>query len=411
MSRPGIVLVSKFVMADSKEYQDYINYIDRDEAKVKQQLNFKRDHEDDFQIFHHYMEYMGDEEKQGELFTQHHNKLDDKQKKEMKQQFQLGQKRGSPMWQDVLSFDNAFLEEQGLYNSKTKQLDERRMKNIVRGAVKEMLQAEKMNDTTVWAAAIHHNTDNIHVHIAMIEPKPTRETVRFYDEENDMWVEQFRGNRKQNSLNKMKSKVANQMLDRSKEYNRIDALIRGAVHSKKEQRMNLTTFKRTKKLYMQALTHLPKDLRQWRYGYESVNDARPYIDEMVSIYLETNHATEMQELNQLLDEQVEISKRLYGEDSKHEAYKQTKLNDLKKRMGNAVLTEMREQIKEDRAKRFYQQKQGRPYSNFTYIPYAWERKLNINYSLMRLNNSLRKTYHDYKRERNIEEFDRMMEEK
>ncbi|WP_367946640.1 hypothetical protein [Virgibacillus dokdonensis] len=32
---------------------------------------------------------------------------------------------------------------------------------------------------------------------------------------------------------------------------------------------------------MQALTHLPKDLRQWRYGYESVNDARPYIDEMV----------------------------------------------------------------------------------------------------------------------------------
>lgn len=329
----------------------------------------------------------------------------------MKQQFQLGQKKGSPMWQDVLSFDNAFLEEQGLYNSKTKQLDERRMKNIVRGAVKEMLQAEKMNDTTVWAAAIHHNTDNIHVHIAMIKPKPTRETVRFYDEENDIWVERFRGNRKQSSLNKMKSKVANQMLDRSKEYNRIDALIRGAVHSKKEQRMNLATFKRTKKLYMQALTHLPKDLRQWRYGYESVNDARPYIDEMVSIYLETNHATEMQELNQLLDEQVEISKRLYGEDSKHEAYKQTKLNDLKKRMGNAVLTEMREQIKEDRAKRFYQQKQGRPYSNFTYVPHAWERKLNINYSLMRLNNSLRKTYHNYKRERNIEEFDRMMEQK
>ncbi|WP_254843960.1 relaxase MobL [Virgibacillus dokdonensis] len=156
----------------------------------------------------------------------------------MKQQFQLGQKKGSPMWQDVLSFDNAFLEEQGLYNSKTKQLDERRMKNIVRGAVKEMLQAEKMNDTTVWAAAIHHNTDNIHVHIAMIEPKPTRETVRFYDEENDMWIEQFRGNRKQSSLNKMKSKVANQMLDRSKEYNRIDALIRGAVHSKKEQLMH-----------------------------------------------------------------------------------------------------------------------------------------------------------------------------
>ncbi|WP_280157291.1 relaxase MobL [Virgibacillus chiguensis] len=102
--------------------------------------------------------------------------------------------------------------------------------------------------------------------------------------------------------------------------------------------------------------------------YESVNDARPYIDEMVFIYLETNHATEMQELNQLLDEQVEISKQLYGEDSKHEAYKQTKLNDLKKRMGNAVLTEMREQIREDRAKRINQQKQGRKHSNFTYAP-------------------------------------------
>ncbi|WP_283159460.1 hypothetical protein [Virgibacillus pantothenticus] len=28
-------------------------------------------------------------------------------------------------------------------------------------------------------------------------------------------------------------------------------------------------------------------------NYESVNDTRPYIDEMVSIYLATNHATEM----------------------------------------------------------------------------------------------------------------------
>ncbi|WP_283159461.1 hypothetical protein [Virgibacillus pantothenticus] len=38
-------------------------------------------------------------------------------------------------------------------------------------------------------------------------------------------------------------------------------------------------------------------------------------------------------MNQLLDKQVDISRRLYGEDSKHEAYKHTKLNDLKKRMG------------------------------------------------------------------------------
>ncbi|WP_077299146.1 hypothetical protein [Virgibacillus pantothenticus] len=72
---------------------------------------------------------------------------------------------------------------------------------------------------------------------------------------------------------------------------------------------------------------------------------------------------------------------------------------------------MREQEKEERAMRFYQQMQGGQHSNITYVPYAWQRGLNINYSLMRLNKSLQKTYYDYKSERNIEEFDRMMEEK
>ena len=46
-----------------------------------------------------------------------------------KKLFELAQKNKSIMWQDVFSFDNLWLEKNGLYNSRTHELDERKIKN------------------------------------------------------------------------------------------------------------------------------------------------------------------------------------------------------------------------------------------------------------------------------------------
>ncbi|ODV56322.1 hypothetical protein BG258_10620 [Lysinibacillus fusiformis] len=95
-------------------------------------------------------------------------------------------------------------------------------------------------DSAVWSAAIHYNTDNLYVHIATVEPIPTRVKKWTMNLETGKWEEQVRAKRKQGSLDKMKSKVANLIMDRTKERNLVTDLIRGSVNLKKEKRFIYT---------------------------------------------------------------------------------------------------------------------------------------------------------------------------
>src|SRR5699024_986827 len=205
---------------------------------------------------------MDDDEKHGELFTETKDLVSNEGKKELKSKFQLAQAKGSCMWQDVISFDNDWLERQGLYHSATHEVDEEKLRDIVRGVMNTMKKSEKM-DNALWSASVHYNTDNIHIHVATVEVNPTRD----------------RGKRKQGTLDKMKSRVVNQILDRSNEYNKIDDLIRGTVHFKDEKGISFAVDERTSELFKEAMELLPRDMSQWRYGYHSIDKARPVIDE------------------------------------------------------------------------------------------------------------------------------------
>ncbi|WP_431308982.1 relaxase MobL [Halalkalibacter lacteus] len=72
---------------------NYINYLDRDEAKNK----------NDFSLYNN---YMADKEIATSLFSEHDDQLDDGKKDRMKEAFKLAQERGSILYQDVVSFDN-----------------------------------------------------------------------------------------------------------------------------------------------------------------------------------------------------------------------------------------------------------------------------------------------------------------
>ncbi len=403
---PGVVLKSRFVMPSSDEYKDFINYIDRDDAKVTE--NIIVDENDSFSVFYQYMDYMGDENKQGALFTCTEDFVNVEQKSSLKDLFQQAQENGSPLWQDVISFDNSFLQKYGLMDEKSGQVNEVKMKNVVRAAVDEMLKAENMMDSAVWSAAIHYNTDNIHVHIATVEPIPSRAKRWFMNQETGKWEEQVRAKRKQSSLDKMKSKIANLIMDRTIEQNLITDLIRGSVQMKKDNGIDLSTLRQSKRLFQKALQRLPPDRSQWRYGYQSIDEARPYIDQIVEIYLNRYYKIELTELHRLLDEEVEVMKEKYGEGSKYQNYKQTKLDDLKKRMGNAVLTEMREYQKEADHRLYELSKSKKKYQASMYRQNL-QASRELNRALNNLNYRLRKTYHDFRKERNMEEFDRMLD--
>src|SRR5699024_7367511 len=130
--------------------------------------------------------------KQGDLFPADQDYLKESKKQNIKKQYQITQQNESLMRQDVISFDNDWLEKQGMYNSENHTVDENKMRSIVRETMQTMLAAERMQQSAIWTASLHYNTDNIHVHIATVEPHPTRDVMNVFDKETNTWREEYR---------------------------------------------------------------------------------------------------------------------------------------------------------------------------------------------------------------------------
>ncbi|MDR7247238.1 putative transcriptional regulator [Priestia megaterium] len=202
---------------------------------------------------------------------------------------------------------------------------------ITRQSMKEMLKRERLDQSAIWSAAIHYNTDNIHIHVATVEPHPTRD----------------RGKRKPKTLDAMKSKVVSQILERGQEQKEINDLIRkNMVGSKKQDSSFKWRNRELKPLFLHIYNHLPEDKRQWQYSYNTLKPLRSSIDTLSEKYIQKYHAKEFEQFNKKLDQEVEVLRKAYGEGTfdkkRYERYKQNKTDELYKRMGNAFLSEMRE---------------------------------------------------------------------
>lgn len=149
---PGVVLKTKFATSNLKAYQEYVDYVDREDAKKENGAHEK--------LFTLYQDYLANPDKTSSLFTGESDGLNEQEKKKLKQVFETAQANKSIMWQDVITFHNPWLEEQGLYDSRHHTVDEKKVMDITRQAVNDMLKREKLNGSAVWSAAIHYNTDN-----------------------------------------------------------------------------------------------------------------------------------------------------------------------------------------------------------------------------------------------------------
>ena len=258
--------------------------------------------------------------------------MSENEKLDAKKLFAKAQKNRSILWQDVFSFDNKWLEKQGLYNPKTKELDEKKVKDAVRKSIEFAVEKKCIAETCIWNGAIHFNTDNIHVHVAICEPNPTIQ----------------RGKRTQKTLDIMKSKFVNELLDSRENFLDINNIIRkDIVDSKKNSKIKED--KKLKELTKNVIQNLPKDKRHWHYGYNTMNDAKKYLDEMTKYYIDTYKKDEFKELISRLDKQEDILKETYGvgQRSKFKDYKENKIDELYKRMGNAFLTEIKASMKRE----------------------------------------------------------------
>lgn len=331
MSRPGVILTKTFVSSKTtkiqKQYKDYVNYIDREEATLKER----------FMNYSSYNNYMDNPNKKGGLFTNNKDFLTDKEKSELKKRFLIAQQNNSILWQDVVSFDNEFLEKHGLYDSKTNVLDEKKLMEATRSMMRIPEEREKLSNM-LWSASFHYNTDNIHIHIAYVEMTPNIKRRKKGEEES-------RGKFKLQTVEKMKSNFVNVMLDRQKGLNKINNIIRKDIIN---ERPNDLFYKdiNMKKLMVNIYKSLPKDKKQWHYNYNTVDKKK--IDLLSDYYIEYYKTDEFKLLKQELKKEELLLKEIYGEgiQQQYKNYYKTKIDDLYTRMGNSFIKEIKEIMKE-----------------------------------------------------------------
>lgn len=323
--KAGVVLVTKFIRPKSKAYAGYIDYIDRDEA-VRNEYSDK---------WNGYADYMGNPKKTTEMFGAGSDRLSAEEKHQLKRDFISAQDRGNLMWQTVLSFDNRWLEEQGLYDSSTNTLNADKLKELTRNSMKKMLEKEGITESAVWSAAIHYNTDNIHIHIATVEPGKTQRPVRDNGEPKGVW--------KQSTLKAGKASVVNAILRQQEENRIINDLIRKNIVGGKRDKM-IAYDKDLRQAFLKVYNNLPANKQYWNYNSTNLGNLnRKNLDDLSRLYIQKFHAQDYEEFKQNVKKQQEKYREAYGDGEKVvNQYAQNKERELYERLGNSILKEMKE---------------------------------------------------------------------
>lgn len=311
---PGVIFSQSFVQSEATEnaFSGYLDYMNRPQAFDTEK--YRND-----PLYKNYLGYMKNEEKSDGLFDVNSDLLDETKIEKYKKLYDESQAKGCPMYQGVISFDNDFLREYGLMDGEEK-LDKRRLKHIARQGMTAMLEASHLDVTNVaWTAAIHTNTDNIHIHFSYIEKEKVH---RRYDK---IEVSAF---------DKLKSKVANSIIGDDK-VREISGLYRDTLIPELREKMYAGN-----KPMEELLKQLPTDI-PWEYKRDSFTPYRQMVRDCVDKMIESNPKTaaDFQSFNAALDRYSTDLMQVYGQGNRKlwENYKENKLEDFYTRAGNSLL--------------------------------------------------------------------------
>ena len=331
---------------DNKVYGGYINYLNKEQAKQAE--------------YQDYNDYIA---KTKSIFTSDKDDLSSNEISTLKEVFKMAQNNGSFMWKTVISFDNRWLDKYGVYDMKSKTLNEPKIREVVRHGINKMLENEGLGNA-VWSAGIHYDTDNIHVHVATVEPIPMREK-RMYKQYNigrddknrltykdpildqngnQVTLEEFVGKFKQKSIKLCKSTVANGIMEQKDINFRINQIIRDQI-VKNKKNTSLRIDSKLQDMFFALYDNMPDcNINMWKYDQNIMKPYRKQIDKLTDRFLEIYHKDDMIKLDKLLKIQSANYAMAYG--TTDQDYRKNKRKDLYYRMGNAILLEMREYNKE-----------------------------------------------------------------
>lgn len=335
--RPAVVFSLGFVYDWKIGGYDFMEYMSRPEAFCAD--NHIGDEEYDPKNSFKgsdFLTYMSNEEKSDGLFDSTHDLLDEEDKNVYRAyELQSRTEEGCPKYYGVMSFDNDFLIEHGLLSPDSKHLSAKRLKELGREGINALIHSNpKFDDSNVyWNAAIHTNTDNVHIHYSICEYHRLEDRRQTTAGQDLIPIASF---------NKLKSVVANRIIG-DEHLQRIQA-------ARDEIRTQFAA-KGTREQLAELLNILPDNVlrsskEQAGYNSRYVKRYQSAIQNVVKNIISSD--PELQALANEFDTAVrngqEIYRRIYGEGSQelYINFIKNRYADLQERLGNEVLHGVRD---------------------------------------------------------------------
>ena len=355
MTTPAFVLKSEFELpgTNAKGYAGIVDYM-TDKEKVKKGEAYNTPDYFPEGI----LSYMADEKKASGLFTKDKDFVDKNSIRELKESYQQAEQNGSLQWKFVGSFDNEWLKENQILDPDG-EVREQALKQSVRVMMDRLIKEEKfIPSQTIWAASFHHNTDNLHFHISLVEKENSRELVkrrqkkiektlsptgmqtRFYRDQGAESL-QPKGKLKQTTLEKMKSAFLNELTRASrKQILEKQTALRDTLVQ--ELQLPQETFTKRKEL-LRILQVLPQDKKKWQY--KTIRREYPLAKNRIDAYTKNylKKFGKQEEFQRVVKEEADFRSRLYG--GSHD-YQKNQMADLEYRLGNRLLKELQLQLQE-----------------------------------------------------------------
>lgn len=333
------------VPEQSLNFPEYIDYMNRSYATEKQTKN------------------------KTAVFNQEKNHLTTGEVDQLKNQLETAYQNGSLLWQGVLSFDNSFLAKQGLYDMETGQVDQAAIKNVLRTAMPHLIKREGLSSDAFWWGNIHLNTDNIHIHFGLSEVESAREKI-FYAPRGRM---ELRGNFSQKSIQGLKSEIFHGLLNdqtrsRLLRQEQVLANLKTDLLRNVLQGHQVATAAE-KNFLEQAYNHLPQN-KNWRFKsnakdfatskfflnryldsyfenegkevYDNfIKETRTFLEEYRTAYSSDDHRS-YERVRYVDGKPIKQTVSTAGYDM--EKLLKRRENDLRERLGNAILKQFKEGV-------------------------------------------------------------------
>ena len=303
------------------------------------------------------------------VFNQEKNHLSKEEVSQLKNQLETAYQNGSLLWQGVLSFDNSFLAKHGLYDMETGQVDQAAIKNVLRTAMAHLIQREGLSSDAFWWGNIHLNTDNIHIHFGLSEVESAREKI-FYAPRGRM---ELRGNFSQKSIQGLKSEIFHGLLNdqtrsRLLRQEQVLANLKTDLLRNVLQGHQVATAAE-KNFLEQAYNHLPQN-KNWRFKsnakdfatskfflnryldsyfenegkevYDNfIKETRTFLEEYRTAYSSDDHRS-YERVRYVDGKPIKQTVSTAGYDM--EKLLKRRENDLRERLGNAILKQFKEGV-------------------------------------------------------------------